>query len=128
MSAASRRSAAAGLEQAGLGRRRRQRRRKLRLRHRIRRQRHGLAPCRRRARLAIDPLQEPRPDRRRWRWAVRWSSAKAPGTLHFVSREDGALLNRVTPDGSAITVTPVLAGNTVVVVTAKGGVFGYRPE
>ena len=50
------------------------------------------------------------------------------GTLHFVSREDGALLNRITPDGSAITVTPVLAGNTVVVVTAKGGVFGYRPE
>ena len=50
------------------------------------------------------------------------------GTLHFVSREDGALLNRVTPDGSAITVAPVLAGNTVVVVTAKGGVFGYRPD
>jgi len=50
------------------------------------------------------------------------------GTLHFVSREDGALLNRITPDGSAITVAPVLAGNTVVVVTAKGGVFGYRPE
>ncbi|WGT65446.1 outer membrane protein assembly factor BamB [Variovorax paradoxus] len=50
------------------------------------------------------------------------------GTLHFVSREDGALLNRVTPDGSAIGVTPVMAGNTVVVVTANGGVFGYRPE
>jgi len=50
------------------------------------------------------------------------------GSLHFVSREDGALLNRVTPDGSAITVAPVLAGNTVVVVTAKGGVFGYRPD
>ena len=29
---------------------------------------------------------------------------------------------------SAITVAPALAGNTVVVVTAKGGVFGYRPE
>ena len=53
---------------------------------------------------------------------------ESTGTLHFVSREDGALLNRVTPDGSAITVTPVLAGSTVVVVTAKGGVFGYRPE
>jgi len=50
------------------------------------------------------------------------------GSLHFVSRTDGALLNRVTPDGSAITVAPVLAGNTVVVVTAKGGVFGYRPD
>lgn len=53
---------------------------------------------------------------------------ESTGTLHFVSREDGALLNRVTPDGSAITVAPVFVGNTVVVVTAKGGVFGYRPE
>lgn len=53
---------------------------------------------------------------------------ESTGTLHFVSREDGALLNRLTPDGSAIAVTPVLAGNTVVVVTANGGVFGYRPE
>lgn len=50
------------------------------------------------------------------------------GTLHLVSREDGALLNRLTPDGSPIVVTPVLAGNTVVVVTRNGGVFGYRPE
>jgi outer membrane protein assembly factor BamB len=50
------------------------------------------------------------------------------GTLHFVSRDDGSLLNRVTPDGSAIGVTPVMAGNTVVLVTANGGVFGYRPE
>ena len=53
---------------------------------------------------------------------------ESTGTLHFVSRDDGALLNRVTPDGSAIGVTPVMAGNTVVVVTANGGVFGYRPE
>jgi outer membrane assembly lipoprotein YfgL len=50
------------------------------------------------------------------------------GLLHFVSREDGALLHRLTPDGSPIVTTPVLAGNTVVVVTRKGGVFGYRPE
>jgi outer membrane protein assembly factor BamB len=50
------------------------------------------------------------------------------GIVHFVSREDGSLLNRVTPDGSAIAAVPVLAGNTVVVVTRNGGVFGYRPE
>jgi outer membrane protein assembly factor BamB len=50
------------------------------------------------------------------------------GALLFVSREDGSLLTRVAPDGSAITVAPVLAGNTVVIVTANGGVFGYRPE
>ncbi|CAN5238150.1 outer membrane protein assembly factor BamB [soil metagenome] len=53
---------------------------------------------------------------------------ESTGTLHFISREDGSLLNRITPDGSAIEATPVLAGNTVVVVTRNGGVFGYRPE
>ncbi len=50
------------------------------------------------------------------------------GLLHFVSRDDGAPLNRLSPDGSAIAATPVLAANTVVVVTRNGGVFGYRPE
>ena len=50
------------------------------------------------------------------------------GMLHLVSRDDGKLLDRVTPDGSAIVAAPVLAGNTVVVVTRNGGVFGYRPE
>jgi outer membrane protein assembly factor BamB len=50
------------------------------------------------------------------------------GFLHVLSREDGATLNRLTPDGSAIAARPVLSGNTVVVVTRNGGVFGYRPE
>jgi outer membrane protein assembly factor BamB len=50
------------------------------------------------------------------------------GLVHLLSREDGSPLNRLTPDGSAIVATPVLAGNTVVVVTRNGGVFGYRPE
>ena len=50
------------------------------------------------------------------------------GLVHVLSRDDGKPLNRLTPDGSAIAATPVLAGNTVVVVTRNGGVFGYRPE
>ncbi|VWX63678.1 Outer membrane protein assembly factor BamB [Burkholderiales bacterium 8X] len=50
------------------------------------------------------------------------------GLVHFVSRDDGAPLNRITPDGSAIAASPVVSGNTVVVVTRNGGVFGYRPE
>lgn len=52
---------------------------------------------------------------------------ESTGTLHFVSREDGSLMNRITSDGSAIAAAPVLARNTVVVVTRNGGVFGYRP-
>ncbi|MBU2289349.1 MAG: outer membrane protein assembly factor BamB [Gammaproteobacteria bacterium] len=50
------------------------------------------------------------------------------GLVHILSRDDGSPLNRLTPDGSAIAAAPVLAGNTVVIVTRNGGVFGYRPE
>jgi hypothetical protein len=38
------------------------------------------------------------------------------------------LLTRLTTDGSAIVAAPVLAGNTVVVVTRTGGVFGFVPQ
>jgi outer membrane protein assembly factor BamB len=51
--------------------------------------------------------------------------AERSGTLHLASRGDGALLGRMTPDGTAIDEPPVLAGNTLVVLTRKG-VYGYR--
>ncbi len=50
------------------------------------------------------------------------------GLVHFLSREDGSALNRVGTDGSPIVTAPVLAGDTVVVVTRSGGVFGFQPE
>ncbi len=50
------------------------------------------------------------------------------GYVHLMSREDGALLTRLATDGSAITVAPVLAGETLIVVTRNGGIFGFRPE
>lgn len=50
------------------------------------------------------------------------------GLLHFLSREDGSLLTRVATDGTALAAAPVLAGNTLVVVTRRGGIFGFRPE
>jgi outer membrane assembly lipoprotein YfgL len=50
------------------------------------------------------------------------------GTLHFLSRQDGAPLNRVTTDGSAILAAPILVGQTLIVVTQRGGVFGFKPE
>lgn len=50
------------------------------------------------------------------------------GRLHFLSRADGALQTRLETDGSPITATPVLAGNTLVVVTRNGRVLGLRPE
>ncbi len=52
----------------------------------------------------------------------------ATGFVHMLSREDGSLLNRLATDGSAIAAAPVLAGNTLVVVTRHGGVFGFSPQ
>jgi len=50
------------------------------------------------------------------------------GFVHLLSREDGGLLDRLSTDGSAVAATPVLAADTLVVVTQKGGVYGFRPQ
>lgn len=50
------------------------------------------------------------------------------GFVHFLSRKDGALLNRLPTDGSSVVAAPVLAGGHVVVVTSAGGVYGFTPE
>jgi len=50
------------------------------------------------------------------------------GTLYFLSRNDGSAQTRISTDGSAIVAAPALAGNTLIVVTRNGGVFGFRPE
>jgi outer membrane protein assembly factor BamB len=50
------------------------------------------------------------------------------GLVHLLSREDGSLLTRVATDGAPVVAAPVLAGNTLVVVTRRGGVFGFQPE
>lgn len=50
------------------------------------------------------------------------------GTLHFLSRDSADPQNRMGTDGSPIATGPVLAGQTVVVVTRRGGIFGFKPE
>ncbi|MGH8821907.1 MAG: outer membrane protein assembly factor BamB, partial [Rhodoferax sp.] len=50
------------------------------------------------------------------------------GFVHMLSRKDGSLLNRLTTDGSAVVAPPVAAGNTLVIVTRHGSVFGFQPE
>jgi outer membrane protein assembly factor BamB len=50
------------------------------------------------------------------------------GLLHFLSKEDGSPLNRVQLDSSGIAVTPVFAGQTLVVITRNGMVHGFRSE
>ncbi|MFL9987879.1 outer membrane protein assembly factor BamB [Paraburkholderia sediminicola] len=50
------------------------------------------------------------------------------GYVHFLSRDDGTLVARVKTDGSPITAAPVLAGETLVVLTHDGDLYGYRPR
>ncbi len=50
------------------------------------------------------------------------------GNLHFLSKEDGAPLNRVSTDDSGLAVAPVLAGKTLLAVSRRGSVYAFRPE
>ncbi|MFZ2738018.1 MAG: outer membrane protein assembly factor BamB [Burkholderiaceae bacterium] len=48
------------------------------------------------------------------------------GWVHWLSKQDGSTLTRMATDGSAIVASPVLAGNTLVVVTRRGAIFGFQ--
>lgn len=61
-------------------------------------------------------------------WANQVVVGDQEGWVHFLSPEDGKPLQRVATDGSAITGKPVIAAQTLVVVTRNGSVFGWRPE
>ncbi|MFY3383969.1 outer membrane protein assembly factor BamB [Paracidovorax sp. MALMAid1276] len=50
------------------------------------------------------------------------------GLVHLLSRTDGSPLNRLPTDGSPIGAAPVVAADTLVVVTRNGAVYGFRPE
>ncbi len=50
------------------------------------------------------------------------------GMVHFLSRDDGRALLRLSTDGSPIMTTPAVLGATVLVVTRRGSVFALRPE
>lgn len=50
------------------------------------------------------------------------------GFVHFLATDNGILIGRAKTDGSAITAPPVLAGDTLVVLTHDGGIYGFRPR
>jgi outer membrane protein assembly factor BamB len=50
------------------------------------------------------------------------------GSVYFLSKTDGSALNRLPTDGSAFAAAPVVVGNTLVVVTRIGGIFGFVAE
>jgi outer membrane protein assembly factor BamB len=52
----------------------------------------------------------------------------AQGYIHFLSREDGAMLARVPTDGSPIAAAPVLAGANLIFQTHAGALVAYAAE
>jgi outer membrane protein assembly factor BamB len=50
------------------------------------------------------------------------------GIVHFLSREDGAFLARVTLDSSAVTGTPLVAGSNLIFQTQNGTVAAIAVE
>ncbi len=52
----------------------------------------------------------------------------AQGYVHFLSRKDGRILQRLSTDGSAIAMAPVLVGQSLVVVTRQGQVRAFNAQ
>jgi len=50
------------------------------------------------------------------------------GYVHWLSQADGAWQATMAGDGSAVTVPPLLAGGSVITVSANGQVTGWRPQ
>jgi len=52
----------------------------------------------------------------------------AQGYVHFLSRKDGRVLQRLSTDGSGIAMAPVVVGQTLVVVTRQGQVRAFSAQ
>lgn len=50
------------------------------------------------------------------------------GYLHFLSREDGSFIGRVSTDGSQILAAPFVAGSNLIVQTKSGTVVAFATE
>ncbi len=59
-------------------------------------------------------------------WGATLVLGDAQGYVHWLSREKGQTLQRQATDGSAITLKPVVAGQTLVTVNRSGVVTGWR--
>jgi outer membrane protein assembly factor BamB len=50
------------------------------------------------------------------------------GYLHFLSREEGAMLARLSTDGSAVSATPLVAGSNLIVQTQDGKLMAVASD
>jgi hypothetical protein len=48
--------------------------------------------------------------------------------VHFLDRDSGQAVLRLSTDGSPVVGSPVLSGTTLLVATRSGGLFAFRPE
>ncbi len=54
--------------------------------------------------------------------------ADGQGYIHFLSREDGSFMNRVSTDGSPILAAPLLAGTNLIIQTKSGTLLAVAAE
>ena len=52
----------------------------------------------------------------------------AQGFVHWIAKDSGKLLARMATDGSAISAPPLLVNDTLIALTANGGVFAWQPK
>jgi outer membrane protein assembly factor BamB len=50
------------------------------------------------------------------------------GFVHWLSRDKGESLLRLSTDGSGVATGPAVSGTTMLVVTRNGGLYAFRPE
>ncbi len=50
------------------------------------------------------------------------------GTVHFLASATGEAQLRLPTDSSGVIGTPALSGTTLLVITRRGGVYGFRPQ
>ncbi len=50
------------------------------------------------------------------------------GQVHFLATATGETQLRLPTDGSPVVGAPALSGNTLLVTTRNGGLFGFRPQ
>lgn len=52
----------------------------------------------------------------------------AEGLVHWLSRDSGDAMLRLSTDSSGVAIAPVASGTTMLVVTRGGGLYAFRPE
>jgi hypothetical protein len=48
--------------------------------------------------------------------------------VHLVGLRDGTLLNRLATDDSGQALRPLVLGNTLLVVTQRGGLYAFAAQ